>query len=138
MRAAVLWLATGINILGLERAKWLQNLGGLATWLVGALVLCGGAVAWYRFGAATPILASTLVPDLKSSVTLASFSTIILVWPLLFRSFVVILPSIRLLARRGRFEGFTRPTQRLHLYFASNFQIHQLLQFQHAIGKFMV
>jgi glutamate:GABA antiporter len=75
---ALLWLATGLNILGLERAKWLQNVGGMATWVVGALVLCGGALAWYKFGAATTISAATLVPSLKSSGTLASFSTIAL------------------------------------------------------------
>lgn len=75
---AVLWLATGLNIVGLERAKWLQNLGGLATWTIGALVLCGGALAWYKFGAATSMSASVLVPNLKSSATLASFSTIAL------------------------------------------------------------
>jgi glutamate:GABA antiporter len=75
---AVLWLATGLNILGLERAKWLQNVGGMATWVIGALVLCGGALAWYKFGAATSISGAALVPDLKSSATLASFSTIAL------------------------------------------------------------
>jgi amino acid transporter len=75
---AALWLATGLNIVGLERAKWLQNLGGVATWVIGALILCGGALAWYKFGAATPISASALVPNLKSSATLASFSTIAL------------------------------------------------------------
>jgi amino acid transporter len=75
---ATLWLATGLNIVGLERAKWLQNLGGMATWVIGALVLCGGALAWYKFGAATPMSASALVPNLKSSATLASLSTIAL------------------------------------------------------------
>jgi amino acid transporter len=30
----VLWLAIILNVLGLERAKWLQNIGGIATWMV--------------------------------------------------------------------------------------------------------
>jgi amino acid transporter len=77
---AILWSATLINIVGLERAKWLQNAGGMATWLVGALILCGGVVAWYRFGAATPIAARALLPDVKSVATLASFATIALAY----------------------------------------------------------
>lgn len=76
----ILWFATLINIVGLERAKWLQNAGGIATWLVGALILCGGVVAWYRFGAATPIAAPALLPDLGSLATLASFATIALAY----------------------------------------------------------
>jgi glutamate:GABA antiporter len=71
-------IAAIVGLRWLERAKWLENLGGMATWLIGALVLCGGALAWYKFGAATPISVSAVVPNLKSSATLASFSTIAL------------------------------------------------------------
>jgi glutamate:GABA antiporter len=77
---ALLWLTIGLNIFGLERAKWLQNLGGVATWVIGALVLCGGMLAWYKFGSATTISGATLVPNLKSSGTLASFSSIALAY----------------------------------------------------------
>ncbi|MDP9083027.1 MAG: APC family permease [Pseudomonadota bacterium] len=77
---AILWFATLMNIVGLERAKWLQNAGGMATWLVGALILCGGVAAWYRFGAATPIATAALLPELKSLSTLASFATIALAY----------------------------------------------------------
>lgn len=31
-----LWGITWLNVVGLERAKWLQNIGGLATWLAAA------------------------------------------------------------------------------------------------------
>jgi glutamate:GABA antiporter len=77
---AILWFATLMNIVGLEKAKWLLNAGGIATWLVGALILCGGVVAWYRFGAATRIAAPALLPDLHSLATLASFATIALAY----------------------------------------------------------
>lgn len=30
---AFLWLIIGLNILGMEKAKWIQNLGGIAIWL---------------------------------------------------------------------------------------------------------
>jgi glutamate:GABA antiporter len=76
----ILWFATLINIAGLERAKWLQNAGGIANWLVGAMVLCGGAVAWFRFGAATHISGPALLPDFRSAATLASFATIALAY----------------------------------------------------------
>src|SRR5665213_4343384 len=42
-----LWAATILNIFGLQRAKWLQNVGGIATWVVAALVLLSCGWAWY-------------------------------------------------------------------------------------------
>lgn len=77
---AVLWLAIVLNIIGLERAKWLQNVGAVATWTVGALLLCGGVLAWHRFGAATPIDGPALLPNLRSMPTIASFATIALAY----------------------------------------------------------
>ena len=77
---AILWLAIVLNIIGLERAKWLQNVGAVATWTVGALMLCGGVLAWHRFGAATPIDGPALLPNLRSLPTLASFATIALAY----------------------------------------------------------
>lgn len=74
----VLWLVTGLNIIGLQRAKWLQNIGGLALWVVGSLLLGAGLWAWFRFGAATPIAAPALLPDVGSLAALASFTTIAL------------------------------------------------------------
>jgi glutamate:GABA antiporter len=76
----ILWLAIVLNILGLERSKWLQNIGAVATWIVGALMLCAGVLAWHRFGAATPITVRGLVPNLGSLPTVASFATIALAY----------------------------------------------------------
>jgi glutamate:GABA antiporter len=64
----------------LERAKWLQNLGAVATWTIGALVLCGGVLAWRRFGAATSISAHALVPNFRSLPTVAGFATMALAY----------------------------------------------------------
>mgnify|MGYP001468122876 FL=1 len=72
----VLWAATGLNILGLRRAKWLQNVGGMATWTVAALVIVAGAVAWYRFGPATPFTAASMMPDFGVRSTYATFAII--------------------------------------------------------------
>ena len=70
---AVLWLATLVNIAGLERAKWLQNIGAVATWLVAAALLLAAGYSWWHFGSATPITTASLVPDLSS---LAAWSTL--------------------------------------------------------------
>jgi amino acid transporter len=77
---AALWSATLLNIVGLKRAKWLQNIGGIATWSVTALLLAGAAIAWYRFGAATAIGKASLTPDLGSMSALTTFATIALAY----------------------------------------------------------
>jgi glutamate:GABA antiporter len=73
-----LWAATMLNVIGLQRAKWLQNIGGYATWLVAALVILSGVWAWFRFGSATPVTTSNLMPDFGSLATFATFATIAL------------------------------------------------------------
>jgi len=74
----VLWAATLLSILGLQRAKWLQNIGGAATWSAGALILIAGAVALYRFGPATRITTANLMPDFSKLATFSTFATIAL------------------------------------------------------------
>lgn len=61
---AGLLLATIVNVHGLEVGKWLNNAGALSRWIV-TLVLVGlGALAWWKFGSATPIDAHTMRPAL--------------------------------------------------------------------------
>lgn len=69
----VLWFATGLGILGMERAKWLQNIGGLAIWTAAAMVLGAGAWAGFHYGPATVITPTNLMPDFTQ---LATFSTL--------------------------------------------------------------
>jgi amino acid transporter len=76
----ILWFTILLNIAGLKRAKWLQNVGAVATWTVGALVLGGGVLTWHRFGAATSIALPALVPNLKSLPTIAGFAMIALAY----------------------------------------------------------
>ncbi len=52
---AILWVASITNIVGLGVGKWTGNLGGLSTYLGGALLMGLGLVAWIRFGPATPL-----------------------------------------------------------------------------------
>ena len=59
---AGIWIAAGINIIGLRVGKWLQNAGSLGVWLpVGLLIGCG-AYAFARFGSATPFTAQSMIP----------------------------------------------------------------------------
>ena len=74
----LLWAVTLLNIFGLRRAKWLQNIGGLASVAVAAQVLIGGAIAWRRFGSATQLQAAQLLPDLGSPSTLNTIAILTL------------------------------------------------------------
>jgi len=51
----VLWVGALSNIVGLRVGKWTENLGALATYAAGILLLVSGAVAWKRGAVATPL-----------------------------------------------------------------------------------
>lgn len=60
---AALTVATLLNVFGLDVGTWLHNLGALAMWIpVGIIVIMGG-VAWYRYGAATPLTVHSMTPS---------------------------------------------------------------------------
>jgi glutamate:GABA antiporter len=59
-----LWLAVGLNIVGLRTGRWLQNLGALGTYLPGVLLVALGTYAAFTRPPATPMSLRTLVPDL--------------------------------------------------------------------------
>ena len=71
-----LWAVTLLNIIGVQRAKWLQNFGGLATWLIAAIIVVSAGWAWHRFGVATAITWSNVVPDFGSMKTLSLVAVI--------------------------------------------------------------
>jgi len=77
---AALWGATLLNIVGLERAKWLPNIGAVATWTVTVLVLLSGAVAWHLFGPATQFTPSNMAPDFGSFATFTTLATMALAY----------------------------------------------------------
>ena len=74
----LLWSLTLLNILGLHRAKWIQNLGGISTLIIAALVLGGGAVVCWRFGSATHVDVQSLIPDFGSASTSSTFAILVL------------------------------------------------------------
>jgi glutamate:GABA antiporter len=56
-------VAVTMNVIGLNVGKWLNNVGAIASWVVAVVLIALGAVAWSRFGSATPIDAHTIVPS---------------------------------------------------------------------------
>jgi glutamate:GABA antiporter len=71
---AGIWVAAGINIIGLRVGKWLQNAGTAGVWIPAALLIGCAAFALGRFGSATPFTAQAMVPrgDLLDTVGLWS------------------------------------------------------------------
>jgi amino acid transporter len=59
-----LWLAVGLNIVGLKTGRWLQNLGAVGTYVPGLLLVAFGVYAAATRPPATPLTAAALVPNL--------------------------------------------------------------------------
>jgi len=58
----ILFIAVGLNIIGLNIGKWLQNAGGVGTY-VPLLILCGvAAVLWMHSGSVTHFTAANMLP----------------------------------------------------------------------------
>jgi amino acid transporter len=57
-----IWIAAGVNIIGLRLGKWLQNAGSLGVWIPAGILMGCGAYAFARFGSATPFTPETMVP----------------------------------------------------------------------------
>ncbi|HET9013153.1 MAG TPA: amino acid permease, partial [Gemmatimonadaceae bacterium] len=60
-----LWLAVLLNIVGLGTGKWLQNAGGIGTYIPGViLILLGGYAAVTGHASANPVTRTNIMPDL--------------------------------------------------------------------------
>ena len=59
-----LWLAVGLNIVGLRTGRWLQNLGAVGTYLPGFVLVALGLYAAFTRPPATPMTPAALLPDL--------------------------------------------------------------------------
>ena len=71
---AGIWIAAGINIIGLRLGKWLQNAGAIGLWIPAALLIGCGALALARFGSATPFSSGTMLPREGALDTLGLWS----------------------------------------------------------------
>ena len=61
---AGLAVTVAMNVIGLNVGKWLTNVGAIAGWIPAMVLMALGAVAWSRFGLATPITGHALVPSM--------------------------------------------------------------------------
>jgi amino acid transporter len=52
---ALIWIALGSNLIGLKVGKWTENIGALATWAAGLLLIAVAWMVWARRGSATPM-----------------------------------------------------------------------------------
>lgn len=73
---AVLWGITALNILGIERAKWVQNVAGGATWICMVLLLIAGLVFVMNHGSSHPFSPDKLFPDLTDFSLLPYFAIV--------------------------------------------------------------
>jgi amino acid transporter len=72
----ILWFVTVLNILGIERAKWVQNVGAVATWICIALLLIVGLVFVANHGSVHPFSPDKLVPDVTDFSLLPFFAIV--------------------------------------------------------------
>lgn len=60
---AGLALGTIVNIFGLDVGKWLNNIGAICRWIITMVLIALGIMAFWKFGAATPINAQSVRPE---------------------------------------------------------------------------
>ena len=58
----LLFVAVGMNIVGLNVGKWLQNAGGVMTYIPLLLLVATGGVIWLRYGSATHFTLANMMP----------------------------------------------------------------------------
>ncbi len=74
-----LGFATLLNVLGFDIEKWLNNVGAASRWVVTLVLIALGALAWHKFGPATPINHTTVRPGMGVA-DLVFWSTIAFAW----------------------------------------------------------
>jgi amino acid transporter len=70
----LLWLAIGVNVIGLGAARWLQNLATAGVWGTSAVLIGLGVRAWAAEGSATSFAPSELLPRQDALGTVALWS----------------------------------------------------------------
>ncbi|HEY7876907.1 MAG TPA: APC family permease, partial [Gemmatimonadaceae bacterium] len=74
---ACLWIAVAMNIVGLGTGKWLQNLGGIGTYIPGVILVALGIWTLLTHApSANPITAKNIAPDLGDFSTLNLWASI--------------------------------------------------------------
>ncbi len=63
---SLLWLVTVLNVFGMQRAKWVQNVGATGTWICIALLVVVGTAFVLQNGSVHPFSVEKLIPDLTN------------------------------------------------------------------------
>ncbi|MCP4724297.1 MAG: amino acid permease, partial [bacterium] len=70
-----LWTVTVFNIIGLRLGKWVNNIGGIGSWLVGSALIVFGIICLFKFGKANPMPADSFFSGLLTTERLSFWST---------------------------------------------------------------
>lgn len=70
-----LWVAVWLNVVGLRVGKWLQNLGGIGTWIPALLFIVLAVWGFAERGSATPLHLGGLVPTRFDLPSINLFAT---------------------------------------------------------------
>jgi amino acid transporter len=65
----------GVNIIGVERAKWIASMGAFAAIAVFIVLAVTGTWTWVAHGSATQFTSASLIPDVSNFTTLTFFAT---------------------------------------------------------------
>ncbi len=74
----IVWLVTFLNIVGMERAKWVQNIGGIAIWLCIGMLIAVGIVFISNNASGHQFSPNLLIPDVTDFSILPYFAVIAL------------------------------------------------------------
>jgi amino acid transporter len=73
---AALWIAAGLNVVGLGTGKWLHNVGGVATYVPGVILILVGIAALVSHPSVNVITSANVVPDVTNLSTLNLWASI--------------------------------------------------------------
>jgi amino acid transporter len=71
-----LWIAVAFNIVGLNTGKWLQNVGGIGSYVTGAILILVGIAVFVTGHSANPITPRAFVPSFASLNTVNLWASI--------------------------------------------------------------
>jgi len=74
----LLWIITGLNILGLDVGKWIQNIGALGTFVTTLVIVGIGILAYRAHGMANPVSVMSVTPALTDWRTFSLLSVVCL------------------------------------------------------------
>lgn len=73
---AALWIAVAFNIVGLNTGKWLQNVGGMGSYVTGTILIVVGIASLFTGHSANTITPHAFIPSFKSLDTISLWASI--------------------------------------------------------------